>query len=64
MHEFPQNRAFPVFLAMASYNTSHYREATELLLTMLAETTTDTSILRYKRAILFYASRLDQTWDD
>jgi tetratricopeptide (TPR) repeat protein len=64
MQEFPQNRAFPVFLAMAWYNTSHYREAMELLLTMLAETTTDPSILRYKRAILFYASLLDQTWDE
>ena len=64
MREFPQNRAFPVFLAMAQYNSRHYREAMELLLTTLAETTADESILRYKRAILFYAPQLDQVWDE
>ncbi len=61
---FPHNRAFPVFLAMTQYNTRHYSEAMELLLTTLAETTADASILRYKRAILFYAPQLDQTWDE
>lgn len=64
MQAFPHNHAFPVFLAMARYNSHHYHEAMELLLTTLAETTTDESILRYKRAILFYAPQLDQTWDE
>jgi tetratricopeptide (TPR) repeat protein len=64
MQEFPHNRAFPVFLAMTRYNSHHYHEAMELLLTTLAETTADESILRYKRAILFYAPQLDQTWDE
>lgn len=64
MQAFPQNRVFPVFLAMTQYNSRHYREAMELLLTTLAETTADESILRYKRAILFYAPQLDQVWDE
>ncbi len=29
----------------------------------LAETTSDETILQYQRAILFYASQLDQVWD-
>jgi hypothetical protein len=63
MATFPNNRAFQVFLAMALYNLHRYHEATELLLTNLAETTSDDTIIEYKRAILFYAPQLDQVWD-
>jgi predicted Zn-dependent protease len=59
---FPNNRAMQVFLAMALYNTGECREAVELLLRNLAETTGDEGISAYKRAILFYAGRLDETW--
>lgn len=61
---FPDYRAFQVFLAMTLYNLHHYQEAMELLLTNLAETTSDETIRRYQRAILFYAPQLDQTWDE
>jgi|SRR5450631_1725086 len=63
MATFPHNRAFQVFLAMTLYNLHRYQEAMELLLTNLAETTSDEAILQYQRAILFYAPHLDQTWD-
>jgi predicted Zn-dependent protease len=63
MVAFPHNRAFQIFLAMALYNLHRYQEAMELLLTNLAETTSDDAILSYKRAILFYTPQLDQTWD-
>lgn len=63
MVAFPHNRAFQVFLAMTLYNLHRYQEAVELLLTNLAETTSDEAILQYQRAILFYAPQLDQTWD-
>lgn len=63
MATFPNNRAFQVFLAMTLYNLHRYHEATELLLTNLAETTSDATIIQYKRAILFYAPQLDQVWD-
>ena len=59
---FPSNRAMQVFLAMAWYNTGECREAVELLLQNLAETTADEGISAHSRAILFYAGRLDETW--
>jgi predicted Zn-dependent protease len=60
---FPHNRAFQVFLAMTLYNLHRYQQAMELLLTTLTETSSDESILQYKRAILFYAPQLDQMWN-
>ncbi|WP_338247331.1 tetratricopeptide repeat protein [Dictyobacter halimunensis] len=62
MQEFPQDRAFPIFLAMALHNLQRHAEAMQLLLTNLAETTAEPSILRYKKALLFYAPQLDKTW--
>lgn len=63
MAMFPHHRAFQVFLAMTLYNLHRYQEAVELLLTNLAETTSDETILQYQRTILFYAPQLNQTWD-
>ena len=60
---FPQSHVMRVFLAMALYNVGEHREATELLLRALAETSADPEISAYKEAILFYAGRLDETWD-
>ena len=62
VREFPHNRALQVFLAMTLYNTQHYKEAIELLLTNLMETTSDEALEYFKRPILFYASHLDETW--
>jgi tetratricopeptide (TPR) repeat protein len=59
---FPDDRAFEVFLAMSLYNLGQSAAALELLLRHLAETTQDESLLRYRRAILFYADKLDQCW--
>jgi predicted Zn-dependent protease len=59
---FPNNRAMQVFLAMALYNAGECREAVELLLRNLVETTGDEGISAYNRALLFYASRLDDAW--
>jgi tetratricopeptide (TPR) repeat protein len=60
--EYPDAREFPVFLAMALYNTGDHRGAMELLMRELAETTADDGIKRYAQAILFYADKLDQVW--
>ena len=62
VREFPHNRALQVFLAMTLYNTQHYKEAIELLVTNLMETTSDKTLEYFKRPILFYASHLDETW--
>jgi tetratricopeptide (TPR) repeat protein len=59
---FPDNRALTTFLAMAQHNLGDHTAAMETLLRHLAETTTDPWITRYRRAILFYADKLDQTW--
>jgi predicted Zn-dependent protease len=62
LREFPQSRALQVFLALALYNTQQHKEAMELLLTNLMETTSDETLQYYKRGVLFYASHLDETW--
>ena len=62
-HErFPEYRAFEPFLAMTLLNLGRHDEATELLLRCLAETSADPSVSRYRRALLAYAPRLDETW--
>src|SRR5262245_59936168 len=60
--QFPSQRSFDAFLAMALYNTGMHSQAMERLLRALAETSADASIQRYKRAILFYSNKLDETW--
>jgi hypothetical protein len=50
-----------VFLAMALHNVGMHAEAMERLLRTLAETSAESSIRRYKRAILFYSDKLDET---
>jgi tetratricopeptide (TPR) repeat protein len=60
--EFPNNRPLQIFLAMALYNNQHYKEAMELVLTNLMETTADETLLYFKRGILFYSQHLDETW--
>ncbi|HVA37094.1 MAG TPA: tetratricopeptide repeat protein [Candidatus Dormibacteraeota bacterium] len=57
--EFPDDRALKVFLAMAYYNMAREREAMEMVLTELAESSADERIRRYRRAIEHYARDLD-----
>ena len=59
---FPDAREFQVFLAMACYNLGQHHEAMTLLLRTVAETSNDEGILSFKKAILFYSDKLDQTW--
>src|SRR5258706_2312863 len=60
--EFPDNRALQAFLSMALYNTQRYKEAMELVLTNLMETTSDERLQYFKRPLVYYASHLDETW--
>ncbi|MBL1097322.1 tetratricopeptide repeat protein [Streptomyces coffeae] len=59
--EFPEDGAFPAFLAMALYNTGDHHEAMRLLLTLLATTSDDPSVRSYRRAVETYAQDLDAT---
>lgn len=63
VREFPEDRAMRTFLALALYNAGENREAVELLLKNLVETTSDPNIKAYKEALTFYADRLDEVWD-
>lgn len=62
--EFPHNRALQIFLAMALYNTQQYKEAMELVLTNLLETTSDDKLQYYKRPLEYYAAHLDEIWEE
>jgi tetratricopeptide (TPR) repeat protein len=59
---FPERHEYKTFLAMTYYNLGDHAKAMELLLNSLAETSRDEGVLRYQRAIQFYADKLDETW--
>lgn len=62
LDKFPQDEAMKVFYAMTLYNMKEYSKAMEILLFCIAETSYDENINRYKRAIKFYANKLDKIW--
>lgn len=59
---FTDNKAMKVFYAMTLYNLNDYSKAMEILLTKLAETSSDDNIKKYKKAIEFYSDKLDEIW--
>lgn len=52
--QFPDNKVITVFYSMTLYNLKEHQAAMELLLTCLMETTEDSDILSYQKAIDFY----------
>ena len=60
--EFPADRAMQTFLALALYNVGEHRQAVDLLLKQLVETTSDPGIRSYEKALRFYTGRLDEVW--
>lgn len=52
------------FLAMALHNLGRSKEAVELLLTLLAQTSAHPEVQAYREAILFYAQDIDRSWPD
>lgn len=60
--EFPADRAMQTFLALALYNVGEHRQAVDLLLKNLVETTSDPEIRSYEKAFRFYSGRLDEVW--
>lgn len=61
VREFPHNRALQVFLAMTLYNAGQHKEAMEIALTNLLETTADEKLQYFKRPLMYYATHLDET---
>nr|WP_184906399.1 tetratricopeptide repeat protein [Amycolatopsis umgeniensis] len=59
LDEFPDDAALRTFLAMALYNVGEAREAAGTLLKVLAATSADAGVQRYRRAVEYYADHLD-----
>jgi tetratricopeptide (TPR) repeat protein len=59
---FPNAGEFPLFLAMAFYNVGRHADAMQLLLQSAADSSNDSGIQRYARAIRFYSDKLDEVW--
>ncbi len=60
--QFPNNLALDVFYAMVLYNLNRHSESMEILLRTVAESSSDESVIAYKKAITFYADKLDKVW--
>jgi tetratricopeptide (TPR) repeat protein len=60
--EFPENRSLKVFRAVTLYNLGKSEESVSQLLIQLLDTTNDSSIKSYDRALRFYSDKLNETW--
>ena len=63
MDLYPNNRAIQLFYSMTLYNLKDHKNAMELLLKCLVDTTSDQEILTYKKAIHFYSDKLNTIWN-
>ncbi|WP_339271583.1 tetratricopeptide repeat protein [Paenibacillus sp. FSL R5-0470] len=63
IQEYPENKEFPVFLAMTLHNLGDHILAMGMLLKLLAETSADEGIRSYSKAISYYSDKLEQVWD-
>ncbi|WP_411082960.1 tetratricopeptide repeat protein [Streptomyces sp. cmx-18-6] len=61
VEEFPDDGALKTFLAMALFHTGEHHEAMRLLLRLLASTSDDRHVQRYRSAIEHYAKDLHAT---
>jgi tetratricopeptide (TPR) repeat protein len=61
--KFPTNNGLKVFYAMALFNLQQYSQSNQILLELLAQTSSDQKINDYRKAIAFYADKMNQTWE-
>ena len=61
---FPDAAELKAFLAMALHNLGQSKQAVELLLTVLAQSSSDAQVQSYREAILFYAQDIERSWSD
>jgi tetratricopeptide (TPR) repeat protein len=59
---FPDAAELKTFLAMTLHNLGQSRQAVELLLTVVADTSADAHVAAYREAIRFYARDIERTW--
>ena len=60
--EFPDFGALKVFRSLVLYNLGRVETSFAELLIQLLDTTSDTSIKSYDRALRFYSDKLNETW--
>ncbi len=60
---FPDAPEIRTFLAMTLHNLGRSKEAVEGLLRVLAETSSDPYLARYRNAIAFYAGDVERSWE-
>ena len=60
---FPHDNALKTFYALTLHNLGEHAAAMEILLTLLADTSSDPDVIAYHKAIKLYASNLDQVWE-
>jgi len=60
--KFPDASEIKTFLAMALHNLGDSKQAVELLLVLLAESSNDKHIQSYREAIMFYARDIEKSW--
>ena len=61
---FPDAAELKAFLAMALHNLGQSKQAVDLLLTVLAQSSSDAQVQSYREAILFYAQDIERSWSD
>ncbi|QYA44826.1 tetratricopeptide repeat protein [Macrococcoides bohemicum] len=59
---YPTNKALQTFLSIAYYNVGNYKEALEITLNNLVDTSDDEKIKFFNKPLKFYANHLDETW--
>lgn len=59
---FPDAAEIKTFLAMTMHNLGQSRQAVELLLAVLADTSADPHVAAYQNAIRFYARDIERVW--
>jgi tetratricopeptide (TPR) repeat protein len=64
LERFPEANEIKIFLAMTLHNLGQSKAAVECLLTVLANTSSDSDVQTYRRAILFYAEDIERVWPD
>ncbi|MFD2829685.1 tetratricopeptide repeat protein [Corticicoccus populi] len=61
--KFPENRAIQTFYAIALYNNQEFKEAMQVTLNNLLDTTNDSNISQYNKPLKYYTSYIDDTWN-
>lgn len=60
--EFPEDRSLKTFRALTLFNLGKSQESIEQLLIQLLDTTSDSSIKGYEKALRFYSDKLTEVW--